>query len=193
MKNDSDKSLWQRAIDGDHPAFGVIFERHVKRIYEHCFRRVASWSMAEDLTSVVFLEAWRKRENVHFVNDSALPWLLGVATNICRNAVRSLRSYKATLSRLPEADKANDALESDLLLDRLHSESEAKVVLEQLSRLSDDDRVLIELAVFEGLGYEEISTALGIPIGTVRSRLSRARGRLKERTTLNLQFNEEAS
>jgi DNA-directed RNA polymerase specialized sigma24 family protein len=57
----SDRELWQRAGDGDSTAFGEIFERHAKAVYNHLFRRISDWSQAEDLTSAVFLHAWRRR------------------------------------------------------------------------------------------------------------------------------------
>ena len=56
-----DSSLWSRAQTGDEQAFGILFERHAQTIYNYCFRRVGEWSAAEDLVSIVFLEAWRRR------------------------------------------------------------------------------------------------------------------------------------
>ncbi|NUW36509.1 hypothetical protein HTZ77_34650 [Nonomuraea sp. SMC257] len=77
----TDAELWRRAVDGDTEAFGVIFDRHARAVYNHCFRRTADWSEAEDITSVVFLEAWRRHGELSPERDSALPWLLGVANN----------------------------------------------------------------------------------------------------------------
>lgn len=56
----SDRELWARAVDGDREAFGQIFDRHGKTVYNYLFRRTADWSEAEDLTSTVFLHAWRR-------------------------------------------------------------------------------------------------------------------------------------
>jgi RNA polymerase sigma-70 factor, ECF subfamily len=110
----SDEELWSHAAtDGSGEAFGELFERHADRVYAHCFSRTGSWSMAEDLTSVVFLEAWRRRSEVRFSGDSALPWLLAVANNATRNAQRSLRRHNLLLAKLPPpgevADIAADA------------------------------------------------------------------------------------
>ena len=77
----SDSELWRRAALHDPGAFGDLFDRHAGRVHNHCFRRTADWSLAEDLTSVVFLEAWRKRKQVRLYQDSVLPWLLAVANN----------------------------------------------------------------------------------------------------------------
>jgi len=76
-----DSELWRRAAGHDGTAFGELFERHADAVYLHCFRRTASWSTAEELTSVVFLEAWRRRRAVRLDTDSILPWLLAVANN----------------------------------------------------------------------------------------------------------------
>jgi len=96
-----DSELWRRAAEHDGAAFGELFERHADAIYVHCFRRTASWSSAQELTSVVFLEAWRRRRAVQLHGDCILPWLLAVANNAIRNADRSLRRNKRLLAKLP--------------------------------------------------------------------------------------------
>lgn len=65
----SDVQLWQRAADGEAAAFGVLFERHARGVYNACFRRTGEWSAAEDVTAVVFLEAWRRRADVRFAGE----------------------------------------------------------------------------------------------------------------------------
>lgn len=173
----TDSQLWRDAVAGDAQAFGVLFERHARAVYVFCFRRTADWSLAEDLTSVVFLEAWRRRAQVRLVRESALPWLLGVATNVVLNARRSLRRHRAALERLPreqEPDFADDVAE------RLDDERHMRSLLHALAALPRRERDVLALCRFAGLSYEEAAVALGIPVGTVRSRLSRARARLRE-------------
>ena len=78
----TDRELWRRAVAGERDAFAELYDRHADAIYNYCFRRCADWSAAEDLTAVVFLEAWRKRRGVAFDReDAVLPWLYGVAGN----------------------------------------------------------------------------------------------------------------
>jgi len=89
MGEPNDAVLWQQAADGDRAAFGVLFERHCRSVYNYCFRRTGDWSQAEELTAIVFLEAWRRRRGVRLERDEALPWLLGVATNVLRNLRRA--------------------------------------------------------------------------------------------------------
>src|SRR2546423_8186070 len=81
-----DCDLWERAVGGDADAFGLLFERHGRAVYNFAFRRMANWAAAEDAASEVFLVAWRRRAEVVFSGESGsvLPWLLGVATNYLR-------------------------------------------------------------------------------------------------------------
>jgi RNA polymerase sigma-70 factor (ECF subfamily) len=92
-----DRELWLRAGEGDTAAFGELFGRHANAVYNHLFRRVADWSEAEDLTSAVFLQAWRTRGRVVIDRESALPWLLGVANHVLRNHRRASRRYRDAL------------------------------------------------------------------------------------------------
>ena len=81
----------------------MLFERHGRTIYNYCFRRVGSWAVAEDLVSIVFLEAWR-RVDKQLPSGKELPWLFGIATNVVRNRRRSERRHAAALSRVAQAD-----------------------------------------------------------------------------------------
>ncbi|MCX5145045.1 hypothetical protein OOK21_34390 [Streptomyces sp. NBC_00338] len=97
----SDRELWARAVDGDREAFGRIFDRHGKAVYNHLFRRTADWAEAEDLTSTVFLHAWRRRSETVLDRESALPWLLGIADRLLSNTWRRLRRAEAPCADCP--------------------------------------------------------------------------------------------
>ena len=175
-----DSVLWSRARSGDRDAFGALFERHARTIYNYCFRRVGDWSAAEDLVSIVFLEAWRRRDS-KLPEGKEVPWLLGVATNVVRNRRRSERRHAAALRRVPPpsptADFAEDAAE------RLDDERLMARALALLAKLPLREREVFALCAWSDLSYEDAALALGIPVGTVRSRLSRARARLRELDT----------
>lgn len=177
MGQPTDAELWQRAVDGESAAFGVLFERHARVVYNYLFRRTADWSLAEDLTSVVFLEAWRRRADVTLASELALPWLLGVATNVLRNRRRSQWRYHAALQRVPRERGEDFADDAD---GRLDDERRMRVVLRSLSKLPKREQDVFALCGWADLSYEEAAAALGVPVGTVRSRLSRARARLRE-------------
>jgi RNA polymerase sigma-70 factor (ECF subfamily) len=175
----TDADLWERAAAGETQAFGTIFERHAATVYNYCFRRTGNWSQAEELTAVVFLEAWRRRTQVELERDDALPWLLGVATNVMRNVWRSQRRHRAALQRLPRERVADFAADVD---ERLDDERQMRAALRALQKLPRADQDVLALCVWEELTYEQAALALGVPVGTVRSRLSRARARLRELT-----------
>jgi RNA polymerase sigma-70 factor (ECF subfamily) len=173
----TDTALWKRAVAGDPDAFGTIFERRASAVYNYCFRRTGDWAQAEELTAIVFLEAWRRRTQVELERDEALPWLLGVATNVIRNLRRSQRRHRAALERLPRERVADFAPDAD---QRLDDERQMRAALRALGKLPRADRDVLALCVWEELTYEQAARALGVPVGTVRSRLSRARSRLRE-------------
>lgn len=155
----------------------MIFERHGRTIYNYCFRRVGSWAVAEDLVSIVFLEAWR-RVDKQLLPGKELPWLFGIATNVVRNRRRSERRYAAALTRVSHpssepsfADDSDERIDDEELMGR---------ALALLARLPSREQDVFALCAWSGLSYEDAAVALRIPVGTVRSRLSRARARLQE-------------
>ena len=176
MSQRDDDELWSAVARGDADAFGLLFERHSRSVYNYCFRRTGNWTGAEDLTSVVFLECWRRRD-VSLEGGKVLPWLLGIATNVCRNQRRSLARQRAALRRLPERESTSEF--ADDILERLEDEARMRDVLSVVSRLPRREQDVLALCLWAGLSYEDASTALRIPVGTVRSRLSRARRRLR--------------
>ena len=173
----SDAQLWQLA-SSNPGAFGDLFARHADAVYNHCFRRTASWSVAEDLTSVVFLEAWRRRRDVALSGESILPWLLAVANNAVRNQARSLRRHRNLLQKLPRHLVEPDPSEG--VDERIDDERQMQAVLAVFNRLPRHEQDVLALCVWSGLDYVSAAVALQIPVGTVRSRLSRARTHLRE-------------
>lgn len=97
MKSPGD--LPEQLRNGSREAMTEVFHTHLDVIYNYCYRRSGSWSAAEDLSSTAFLEVWRHRRRIVEVDGSVLPWIYGVATNVCRNhqpsASRSARSALA--------------------------------------------------------------------------------------------------
>src|SRR5262245_64284055 len=104
----SDEALLRASAGGDQAAFSELYERHARAIYNYLFRRLADWSEAEDLTAVVFLEAFRRRKEVVIVEGKLLPWLYGIATNVLRNRRRTLWRHRDLVAQLAgrQADAA---------------------------------------------------------------------------------------
>ncbi len=160
-------------------AYAALFDRHADAVYTFCFRRTASWANAEDLTSTVFLELWRARAKAAAYDGSALPWLYGIARNVCRAKERSARrGFRALLRVLHETWEADPHDVADDVVRRVDSQRRMTTVLAAIAELPSRERDVLELVVWAGLSYEGASAALGVPLGTVRSRLSRARQRL---------------
>lgn len=178
MAGASDGELWLAAAAGSEDAFGRLFERHAKTVYNYCFRRTGDWALAEDLTSAVFLEAWRRRREIDSPAGSMLPWLLGVATNLLRNTRRALRRYRAVLEDL--RPRVSDPDFSDEVASRIDAERSMRAILGLVASLPTPERDVLALCTWTGLTYEEAAQSLGVPVGTVRSRLSRARAHLRE-------------
>lgn len=172
----TDRDLWERATGGDRAAFAELFDRHARAVYNHCFRLTASWSDAEDLTSIVFLQAWRRREQVRLSQDSALPWLLTVATNAARNEWRSRRRRRGLLGRIgppgPTPDHADD------VAGRVDDERRMAELLAAVRQLPPAEAEALALCIWSGVEYAEAAEVLGISQSSVRSRVSRAKSRL---------------
>jgi RNA polymerase sigma factor (sigma-70 family) len=172
-----DGELWRRAVSHDGDAFGQLFERHGKSVYNHCFRRTASWATAEDLASIVWLETWRRRKDVRLYGESILPWLLATANNCLRNFNRSQRRYERYLTTLPIVKSMDDF--GDESAQRIDDEREMSRVLAAISKLRREEQEVVALCDWAGLTHEATAAAIGKPIGTVKSRLSRAHTHLR--------------
>ncbi|RZU13988.1 RNA polymerase ECF family sigma subunit [Kribbella rubisoli] len=179
----SDRELWAQAAEGDSGAFAQLYDRHARAIYNFLHRRTGSWSDAEDLTSAVFLQAWRRRADVVLDRDSALPWLLRTADYTVRNEWRSKLRYRRALAAAHLLHREVEDPADDVA-GRLDDDRRIRAVLASLERLPRQEHEVIELCVWAGLDQAAAAVALDVPIGTVKSRLSRARKHLRE---LNLE------
>jgi RNA polymerase sigma-70 factor (ECF subfamily) len=124
----------------------------------------------------VFLAAWRRRKDLTLVRDSALPWLLTVATHRVHDEHRSLRRRLALVTRAgPPATEPDHA---DAVAEKLDDEHRMAVVLEATRKLPRAEREALALCVWSGVSYQDAAETLGIAEASVRSRVSRAKSRL---------------
>ncbi|WP_328328495.1 RNA polymerase sigma factor [Streptomyces sp. NBC_00455] len=165
---------------GDHEAFAALYDEHAREVYNHAYRLSGDWSTAEEVLSETFLAAWRTRQAVEPEGDSLRPWLLGIATNKARNAKRGIGRRLAFLARRPAPEPVPDI--ADATAGRVDDARRLAAVRQALGGLRRQEREVLALCVWSGLDYAEAAEALGIPVGTVRSRLSRARDRLRRLT-----------
>jgi RNA polymerase sigma factor (sigma-70 family) len=178
MGTSTETLLWERIRSGDAKAFGDLYERHARSVQSYCLWRTADLHLAEDATATVFLEAWRKRKKISLSTDSALPLLLGIATNVLRQHRRGRRRYAAALERMRRATPSSHLGHEDEAIARLDAMRRLRDGGAAVRALPRREREVLALVAWAELSYEEAAAALGIPIGTVRSRLARARDRL---------------
>lgn len=167
--------------DGNAAAFEELFDEQAKSVYNHAFRLTGDWSAAEEVMAVTFLEAWRLRGRIDPEGGSLRPWLLAIATNVARNVRRATRRYEAALARMPRGEAVPDFAEE--VVGRIDDAGRLAAIREAYGRLRRQEQDVFALCVWGGLDYAEAARALGVPVGTVKSRLSRAReklGRLAE-------------
>ncbi len=176
-----------RIRDGDPDAFAELYETYARSVYNHAFRLTADWSLAEDVMAETFALAWRLRAKVTPEGGSLRPWLLGIATNAARNHRRTNRRYRAATAAAaagPAALTVPDHAEN--IAGQVDDRRRIAAMLTALGTLRRAEREVLVLCLWENLSYAEAAAALGIPLGTVRSRLARARKRLAALTDAEL-------
>lgn len=175
MEDVQDEAVWQRVLGGAAEQFGVVWDRHHHRVFRHLVKGGIAPSEAEDLTATVFLELWRRRHAVRFVEGSALPWLIVTAQNVLRNSRRARRRYRTFLAKLPPPEHAPDPA-------RQVAERNGALtthVRRELARADETDRYLFVLTALEHFTIPEAAAATGISVPAAKMRLSRLRTRLK--------------
>jgi RNA polymerase sigma-70 factor (ECF subfamily) len=170
-------SLRARVRDGDPDAFGILFDSYARAVYNLAYRLRGSWPEAEEIVSLTFLEAWRLRERIDPDGESLQPWLAGIAVNVTRNFARASRRHAAAMARLPAPGTVPDFAEE--LAGRIDDAARLAAVRAAFGRLRAAEQDVVALCIWSGLDYAAAAEALGIPVGTVRSRLSRARRKLR--------------
>jgi RNA polymerase sigma-70 factor (ECF subfamily) len=174
-----DQQLVERAQRGDKHAFELLVGKYQRRLGRLISRFVRDSAEVEDVTQEAFIKAYRALPS--FRGDSAFyTWLYRIGINTAKNYLVSL-GRRAPTSTQYDAEESEDFESSDLLHDlntpeqELMSKEVAGVVNSTLQKLPDDLRTALTLREIEGLSYEEIAEIMNCPIGTVRSRIFRAR------------------
>jgi len=181
-EQESDAALWLSASSGTERAFVVIFDRYRSRIFSAAYRRTNRVSDAEEVVAIVFLEAWRLRKRVRIVDGSVLPWLLAVTANVTSNLSRSQRRYAKMIARLPTPVEQEDHAPS--VDEQLDGRPCRRAIDEAMNALSAGDRAVVELCLVEELPLAAAAAALELPLGTVKSRLHRARRQLQNKLSV---------
>jgi RNA polymerase sigma factor (sigma-70 family) len=164
------------ASHADPERFAVIFDRHADEINRYAVRRLGSQAAA-DVVSEVFLAAFRNRGRYQPDRADARPWLYGIATRVISQHLRTEGRRAQALASVPVP--APEDFPADDIGDRITAERLSPALLSVLAALSPADRELVLLVAWAGLPYEHAAQAMGIPVGTVRSRLHRVRAKVR--------------
>lgn len=179
LSNFDDFSLVQEARGGDQLAFGILLDRYKESIYRTIQRMVNNKEDADDLTIEAFGKAFHKLESYQ-PKYAFSTWLFRIAINNCIDHIRKKRMQFLSIDEPVEADSAQDFannLKSSSLNpeESIIREQRFELMRNTLEKLSQKYRLMIDLRYFEELSYDEISTELDMPIGTVKAQLHRAR------------------
>ena len=161
---------------GEPRRFAAVYDRHAGVVFRFLVRRVGR-DAADELLGETFRVAFERRATFDCTRESARPWLYGIATNLLAKHRRTEARRLRAMERLALAH-GDDGM-ADAVADALDAQQTVGLVLDAIAGLPDGERDALLLFVWEELDYEDIAAALGIPVGTVRSRLHRARARLQ--------------
>lgn len=163
---------------GESPqAFTALYDKYARMIYRYAARR-AGESAAEDVMAETFLVAFERRDSFDHAWDDARPWLFGIATNLLRRHHRTEAKILKVLAKSSGREGYADS--TDRIAEQLDAAVATSALATALRKLSAADRECILLYAWAELSYEGIAEATKVPVGTVRSRLNRARRILKE-------------
>lgn len=180
MANEEQR-LISAAQAGDLDSFNQIVQLYETRVYNLCYRMLGDADAAADATQDTFISAFRHLPN--FRGGAFKSWLLRIATNTCYDVLRTRkRRPSVSLDKEPD-DEGNrlDLPDPGASLDEIMLQQELSAAIQRgLADLPEDQRIVIILSDIQGLAYEEIAQITGVQLGTVKSRLSRARAKLRD-------------
>ncbi len=181
---DRDTELISRFLKGDQEAFGELLAAYEKKIYSICWHFMGNRQDAEDAAQEVILKVYRKLD-LFRGEASFSTWLNYVAANTCRDMLRKRKRNQTVSLDSPvetedgemdrELASPDDSPETDVINRDL-----ARLVRESLEELKEDHRVILLMREYQDLSYDEIAEILALNVGTVKSRLSRARRELRD-------------
>lgn len=179
----TEKDLIGRAKNGDQDAFGQLVLAHQNKVYTLCVHMVTNRDEAEDLAQEAFLKAWRSLSS--FQEESSFAtWMHRLTTNVCLDHLRkqTRRQNIAVAVSLDDEDSgwSEPADHSQDPQSHLEREERKRALGRALAQLPEAHRQMILMREVSGMSYQEIADALGADLGTVKSRISRARERLRK-------------
>lgn len=179
----NEEALIRRAAEGDERAFEEILRTYEKQVYNLCLRMTNNADDAYDLSQESFIKVWRSLGDYQF-QSSFSTWLYRLVRNTCIDHLRRQKRQKTvSLTVQSDEEEPEELLIPDLSplpQDVVEEHERQTVIADAIARLPDDYREILQLRAGQELGYEEIAEILGIKVGTVKSRLARAREQLRK-------------
>ena len=195
----SDEDLFVRVRGGDSPAFAVLVKRYEREMFGYLRRYLGDASLADDVFQNTFLQLYLKRDQYE-PGRPVRPWLYTIATHQAIDALRRAGRHPTVSLEQQTGEEADgephrllELLEADgpAPLDRVQTEEARQLVRQSVDALPDFLRQVVTLAYFQGLPYRDIAETLGIPVGTVKSRLHAALQRLHDAWTASPSLRED--
>ena len=180
MKN-NDAELIQRVLDGDETAFSALVKKHQKPVHALAWRKTGDFHVAEEITQDTFLKVYQNLSTLKEPQKFA-GWLYVIATNYCKMWLRKKRLSTQSLEDTSGAELEKATYSGYVIAEneRTTVEAQREVVKKLLAKLQESERTVITLYYLGEMTYEEISKFLGVSVGTIKTRIYRARQRLKK-------------
>ena len=180
MKHD-DVQLIQRVLDGDDTAFSALVRKYQRSVHALAWRKIGDFHIAEDITQEAFLKVYQRLSTLKEPQSFA-SWLYVITANHCKAWLRKKRTWIQSFEDTSSAQLEKATYSGHIIAEneRTTEETQREVVKKLLERLQESDRTVITLYYLGGMTYEEISNFLGVSVGAIKSRLHRARQRLKK-------------
>ena len=181
LENQTDEQLIARTVSGEQEAFGMLILKYQPRLYNAMVHFLRNQSEAEDVVQDAFVLALTKLESFKG-NSQFYTWLYRIAHNAAISKLRKKRPTKSLDQGLSDDSSPGFSVPDggERPGERLEKEEQIQTLMEAMGRLSDEHRSILILREMESMDYEAIAGVLQLPVGTVRSRLHRARGCLRE-------------
>ena len=178
-----DRDLVGRARQGDREAFSQLIMQYQVPLYNMALRMVGSREDAADITQEAFLRGWEK---IRSLRDAPFKsWLFQIAVNLCYDHFRRGRRYGV----MPDEEQGGKIVGLGVAMpdpqERAEANERGRVVRESIEALDSDMRTALVLRDVNGMAYDEIARITGVPLGTVKSRIARARGQVQEHLLRN--------
>lgn len=193
-----DEILVKRTKEGDRSSFDALYQKYKKRIFNYVYRMVGNRTTAEELTQETFIKAYINLPSYQ-ERHTFSAWLYKIASNLVKNELRAGAARRTSVSLEQPLSVNNETLKViDTLVDKTiapdlvaRSNELQEAIQKVLDSLSYEHKTMLTLCDIQGLSYEEAALTLGINVGTVASRLSRAREQFKRRLRIEYDIGKD--